>query len=92
MTARKLTDLTTRIDDDLANNNAGLISAADVRENMKDVAESITTVVGSGDFDAVTPFLKNVRIKVITPICVELFLSISFLIIHRIGVIHSLTI
>lgn len=67
MTARKLTDLTTRIDDDLANNNAGLISAADVRENMKDVAESITTVVGSGDFDAVTPFLKNVRIKATNP-------------------------
>ena len=58
MPARKLSDLTTRIDDDLANNNAGLISAEDVRENIKDVALSITTVVGSGDFETETPFLK----------------------------------
>lgn len=67
MPARKLSDLTTRIDDDLANNNAGLISAEDVRENIKDVALSITTVVGSGDFETETPFLKNVKIQAANP-------------------------
>tara|TARA_Y100000385_G_scaffold251545_1_gene274349 strand:+ start:18219 stop:19196 length:978 start_codon:yes stop_codon:yes gene_type:complete len=66
-TPRSLSDLIVRINDDLADNNAGLITAEDVRQNMLDVAASITTVVGSGDFHASTPFLENVKIKSSNP-------------------------
>ena len=67
MTVRKLSDIITRIDDDLADNNAGLITAQDVRENMKDVAESITAIVGSGDFETSTPFINNIKIQASNP-------------------------
>lgn len=62
MAIRSKTEIVTNINTDLADNNAGLISAADVRENIKDIAESITTIVGSGNFDSETPFTgSNVR-------------------------------
>lgn len=48
---------------DLADNNAGAISAEDVRHNMVDIVDSINTIVSSGDFDATNPFMRNVRIK-----------------------------
>lgn len=65
MAIRSQTQIVNNINTDLADNNAGLISAADVRENMKDIAESITTIVGSGNFDSQTPFTAaNVRAKI----------------------------
>ncbi|NDC96079.1 hypothetical protein EB077_12295, partial [bacterium] len=48
----------------LADNNAGLISARDVRQNMLDIIESLKYIVSSGDFDAAHPFVKDVRVKV----------------------------
>lgn len=48
---------------ELADNNAGNISARDVRQNLLDLAESIIPNVSSGDFLAANPFVKNVRIK-----------------------------
>jgi hypothetical protein len=67
MTIRSQSDIVNKINTDLADNNAGLISAADVRENMKDIAESINVIVGSGNFDSSTPFTgSNVRAKIVS--------------------------
>jgi hypothetical protein len=54
----------TNIQTDLADNNAGLISARDVRQNMVDIIESLKYIVASGDFDATHPFAKDVRCKI----------------------------
>jgi len=59
MTIRSKDDIVTNITNDLADNNAGLISAADVRNNMIDIVESINQIVGSGNFDGETPFRAN---------------------------------
>ena len=56
-------DLLASISADLANNNAGLISAEDVRHNMEDIAFSINHIVASGDTDVKYPFFKDVRFK-----------------------------
>lgn len=57
--------LINNISSDLADNNAGLISAADVRNNMLNIVESINQIVASGDFNTSTPFTgSNVRAKV----------------------------
>lgn len=57
--------LKTNISSELADNNAGLISAYDVRHNMEDIVDSINQVVASGDFDVSTPFTgSNVRAKI----------------------------
>jgi len=54
------------ITSELSDNNAGLISASDVRHNMEDTVDSINDIVASGDFDAGTPFRGgNVRVKII---------------------------
>ena len=64
MTVRSKTELLNNINSDLADNNAGLISAADIRNNMIDVVDSVNQMVASGDFNAETPFsAENVRIK-----------------------------
>ena len=64
MTVRSKTELLNNINSDLADNNAGLISAADIRNNMVDVVDSVNQMVASGDFNAETPFsAENVRIK-----------------------------
>ena len=55
-------DLIASISTDLADNNAGLISAEDVRHNMEDVAFSINRIVASGDTDGSFRFYNNVRI------------------------------
>lgn len=53
------------INSELADNNAGSISAYDVRHNLVDIVESINQIVGSGDFDATNPFsASNVRAKI----------------------------
>jgi hypothetical protein len=61
MTIRKKEDILTNITGDLADNNAGLISAEDVRNNMYDTAESVNSIVGSGNHDTSHPFVNNVR-------------------------------
>jgi len=53
------------INSELADNNAGLISAYDIRHNMVDVVESINQIVASGNFNTETPFTgENVRAKI----------------------------
>ena len=56
-------DLITSISADMADNNAGLISAEDVRHNMEDIAYSINHIVSSGDTETTFPFHNNVTIK-----------------------------
>jgi hypothetical protein len=57
--------LLTNIQTELADNNAGAISAYDVRHNMEDIVDSINQVVASGNFDSTTPFTgSNVRAKI----------------------------
>ena len=56
-------ELIASISADLANNNAGLISAEDVRHNMEDIAFSINHIIASGDTDVQFPFFKDVRAK-----------------------------
>jgi hypothetical protein len=67
MTVRSSGEIITNIQNDLADNNAGLISAADIRNNMLDIVDSINHVVASGNFNAITPFMPNdVRAKIDT--------------------------
>ena len=54
-------DLIASISTDLADNNAGLISAEDVRHNMEDIAFSINKIVASGDTEIAFPFYKAVK-------------------------------
>ena len=56
-------DLIASIGADMADNNAGLISAEDVRHNMEDIAFSINRIVASGDTDVEFPFFNDVRAK-----------------------------
>ena len=56
-------DLITSISSDLADNNAGLISAEDVRHNMEDIAFSINRIIASGDTEVEFPFYNNVVIS-----------------------------
>ena len=55
-------DLIASIGSDMADNNAGLISAEDVRHNMEDTAFSINRIVASGDTETEFPFYHNVKI------------------------------
>lgn len=56
-------DLVSSISTDMADNNAGLISAEDVRHNMEDTVFSINRIVASGDTDVAFPFYNNVRAR-----------------------------
>jgi hypothetical protein len=52
------------IDNQLADNNAGLISAKDVRDTMFNLGESIPYIVASGDWESVgTQFISNLYLK-----------------------------
>jgi hypothetical protein len=51
------------IQTDLADNNAGAISAADIRNNMTDVLESMNHIVASGNFNSITPFVNDVKLQ-----------------------------
>lgn len=64
MTVLPASGLMSNILNDLADNNAGLISAADVRNNMRDIVDSMLDIVASGDFDAAHPFVNDVRLKI----------------------------
>lgn len=67
MAVRSKTQIVNNITNNLADNNAGLISAADIRNNMLDIVDSINAIVGSGNFDGDTPFSpNNVRAKIDT--------------------------
>lgn len=62
-TIRTKTELINNIETDLADNNSGAISAADVRNNMSDTAFSINAIVASGDTNSQFPFFNDVRLK-----------------------------
>lgn len=62
-TIRTQTQLINNIEADLADNNSGAISAADVRNNMADTAFSINAIVASGDTNNQFPFFNDVRLK-----------------------------
>jgi hypothetical protein len=58
--------LLNNINSELSDNNAGQISAYDVRHNLVDIVQSINQIVASGDFDVSTPFsANNVRAKIV---------------------------
>lgn len=54
-------ELIANISSELADNNAGLISAYDVRHNMEDLAFSVNKIVSSGDTEVVFPFFNAVK-------------------------------
>ena len=56
------------IAEQLADNNAGLISAGDVRGNMEDIVFSINRIVASGDTDTEFPFYNDVRAKKVSSV------------------------
>jgi len=56
-------ELITAISTDLADNNAGLISAEDVRSNMEDTVYSINRIVASGDTYTQFPFFNDVKVQ-----------------------------
>jgi hypothetical protein len=56
-------ELITNIQANLADNNAGLISAFDVRSNMEDIAFSINKVIASGETEVEFPFFNAVKIS-----------------------------
>lgn len=49
----------------LADNNAGLISAQDVRDNMDNIVESMANIVAKSDMNVTNPFQSNVRAKIV---------------------------
>ena len=62
MAVRPAVDIKTNINNELADNNAGNISAYDVRHNMEDIVDSLIPIVSSGNFNT-SPFKgNNVRI------------------------------
>lgn len=63
MAIRPSGEIYTNIQTDLADNNAGAISAADIRNNMSDMLESMNHIVASGNFNSITPFVKNVKLQ-----------------------------
>ena len=56
-------ELYNNISAELADNNAGLISAYDVRHNMEDIVVSINKIVASGDTDVEFPFFNILRVS-----------------------------
>lgn len=62
MAVRPQDEILQNINSDLADNNSGNISAADVRLNLEDVVESIIPIVSSGNFNASAFVGNNVRI------------------------------
>jgi hypothetical protein len=57
-------ELIASINLDLADNNAGAISAFDVRHNMEDIAFSINKIVASGDTEVEFPFFNPVKLSI----------------------------
>jgi hypothetical protein len=63
MAIRSSGEIYTNIQIDLADNNAGAISAADIRNNMTDMLESMNHIVASGNFNSITPFVNDVKLQ-----------------------------
>jgi len=61
MAEQSKANLTTNITNELADNNAGNISARDVRQNMLDIVDSIVPIVQSGINDS-NPFSCNITV------------------------------
>ena len=57
MTERKAKNIRTNLTSLLADNNQGNISAADVRDNLLDMVDSIIPIMGSGGSQ--TPFFNG---------------------------------
>lgn len=64
MTVRSKSNLLSYISGVLPDNNAGMISAADVRNSIVDTVESIEAIVASGSFNS-TPFINDVRLQMV---------------------------
>lgn len=62
MTVRSKSDLISYISSVIPDNNAGMISAADVRNSIVDTAQSIEAIVASGSFTS-TPFVNDVKLQ-----------------------------
>lgn len=60
-TLRTKTQLINKANIDLADNNAGSISAQEIRESITDFCYSTNLIVGSGDHNVEFPFVNNVR-------------------------------
>ena len=58
MAVKKASDLKDTINSELADNNAGAISALDIRHNLVDIVDSIVPIIASGDFQTY-PFDNN---------------------------------
>ena len=58
-------ELVANISSELADNNAGLISADDVRHNMEDISVSINKIVASGDTETEFPFFNAVKFSTV---------------------------
>ena len=56
MATRDKNTIKANIIQDVPDNNAGLVSAKDIRDNMVDTVESINQIVASGDVDSIFPF------------------------------------
>lgn len=56
-------ELYNNINAELADNNAGLISAYDVRHNLEDIVVSVNKIVASGDTDVEFPFFNVLRVS-----------------------------
>lgn len=57
-------ELISNIQSELADNNAGLISAYDVRHNMEDLAFSVNKIVCSGETEVEFPFFNAVKLSI----------------------------
>lgn len=66
-TAKTSGNLLSSIETDLADNNSGSISAADVRNNMADTVASINVIVASGNTNTQFPFRYDVRAEIQDP-------------------------
>lgn len=60
MSIKKASEIVTSITNELADNNAGAISASDIRTNMLDIVDSIVPIVASGDFQT-HPFASIIQ-------------------------------
>ena len=62
--SKTVSDLVNDINTRIPDNNAGQISAKDVRETMRNVAFSIPYVVASGDWDVANKeFISDIRLR-----------------------------
>lgn len=70
---KDIPELVADINARLADNNAGSISAQDVRETMRNVAKSIRHIVASGQWeDAELRFVNNIHVKTTTDLASSL--------------------